>query len=88
MLFYRFISENLSPYINEKQREAGEKDFNYAAIDDAQAERGREIILEEKGFFVHPSELSENVRKHAGTDANLNETLETVSGAKKFWRVG
>ncbi|GAO98351.1 putative type I restriction enzymeP M protein [Caedimonas varicaedens] len=78
MLFYRFISENLSSYINEKQREAGEKDFDYAALDDAQAEHGREIILEEKGFFVHPSELFENVRKHASADANLNETLEKV----------
>jgi type I restriction enzyme M protein len=78
MLFYRFISENLSSYINEKQREAGEKDFDYAALDDAQAEHDREIILEEKGFFVHPSELFENVRKHASADANLNETLEKV----------
>ncbi len=67
-----------SSYINEKQREAGEKDFDYAALDDAQAEHDREIILEEKGFFVHPSELFENVRKHASADANLNETLEKV----------
>ncbi len=78
MLFYRFISENLSSYINEKQREAGEKHFNYAALKDKEAERGRDLILEEKGFFIHPSELFENVRKRAATDANLNETLEKV----------
>jgi type I restriction enzyme M protein len=78
MLFYRFISENLSSYINEKQREAGEKNFSYAMLDDKKSEHGREIILEEKGFFIHPSELFENVRKGAGQDANLNETLETV----------
>ena len=30
MLFYRFISENITTYINEKEREAGHKNFNYA----------------------------------------------------------
>ena len=78
MLFYRFISENLSSYINEKQREAGEKNFDYALLKDKEAERGRELILEEKGFFIHPSELFENVRKRAANDSNLNETLEKV----------
>ena len=78
MLFYRFISENLTSYINEKQREAGEKNFEYAALKDKDAEHGRALILEEKGFFIHPSELFENVRKHAASDSNLNETLETV----------
>jgi type I restriction enzyme M protein len=78
MLFYRFISENLSFYINTKQIEAGEKDFNYAKISNKQAKLGREMILEEKGFFICPSELFENVRKNATDDANLNETLEKV----------
>lgn len=78
ILFYRFISENLSSYVNDKQKEAGEQNFNYAALSDSDAERARELILEEKGFFVHPSELFENVRKHAAGDANLNETLEKV----------
>jgi type I restriction enzyme M protein len=78
MLFYRFICENLTFYINEKQREAGEQHFNYAALSDSEAERARDLILEEKGFFIHPSELFENVRQRAAGDANLNETLETV----------
>jgi type I restriction enzyme M protein len=78
MLFYRFISENITSYINEKQREAGEKSFSYAKLKDEEAEHGRELILEEKGFFIHPSELFDNVRKQAATDTNLNETLEKV----------
>lgn len=78
ILFYRFISENLSAYVNEKQKEAGEHNFNYASLSDNEAERARDLILEEKGFFIHPSELFENVRKQAAADANLNETLETV----------
>ena len=76
ILFYRFISENLTSYINEKQKEAGEENFSYADLDDHEAERGRDLILEEKGFFIHPSELFENVCKSAEKDTNLNETLE------------
>ncbi|WP_316354703.1 type I restriction-modification system subunit M [Candidatus Trichorickettsia mobilis] len=78
MLFYRFISENLTSYINEKQLEAGEKNFSYAKLKDDEAEHGRELILEEKGFFIHPSELFDNIRKQAAFDTNLNETLEKV----------
>src|SRR5699024_10395015 len=61
MLFYRFISENLTQFINEGEREAGEVDFDYAQIDDEQAEQIREAIVEEKGFFMLPSHLFENV---------------------------
>lgn len=78
MLFYRFISENLTSYINEKQWEAGEKSFSYAKRKDEEAEHGRGLILEEKGFFIYPSELFDNVRKLAASDTNLNETLEKV----------
>ena len=78
MLFYRFISENLSSYINKEQIKAGENNFNYANLDDKKAFVGREHILEEKGFFIPPSELFENVRKRAKSDDNLNETLEKV----------
>ena len=78
ILFYRFISENLSSYINKKQKEAGKHNFIYADLDDDKAERARAQILEEKGFFIYPSELFENVRKRAVGDANLNETLEKV----------
>ena len=34
LLFYRFISENLTTYINEGEREAGDVDFSYAALAD------------------------------------------------------
>lgn len=78
MLFYRFISENLTAYINEGEHEAGETDFDYARLPDAQAEFGRKETVEEKGFYVLPSELFQNVRTHAPNDANLNETLERV----------
>jgi Type I restriction-modification system methyltransferase subunit len=78
ILFYRFISENLASYLNDLERQAGQTDFDYAAIDDGQAEFGRSVTVAEKGFHILPSELFVNVRKHAACDENLNETLERV----------
>ena len=38
ILFYRFISENITKYINEEEAKAGNTGFNYADISDADAE--------------------------------------------------
>jgi type I restriction enzyme M protein len=78
MLFYRFISENLTAYINKGEHEAGAADFDYAALPDAQAEFGRTETVAEKGFYILPSELFQNVRDGASQDPNLNETLERI----------
>jgi len=78
MLFYRFISENLASYINEDERRAGKKDFDYAKLTNKEAEFGRSDTVKEKGFYILPSELFVNVVKNARNDANLNETLERV----------
>lgn len=78
MLFYRFISENLTNYINEEERKAGQTDFNYAKLDDATAEIGRQDTILNKGFYILPSELFQNIRKNAQNDKNLNETLVQV----------
>ena len=78
MLFYRFISENLSAYLNAGEHKAGVLDFNYATIPNSQAEFGRADTVEEKGFYILPSELFRNVRERASDDANLNETLAGV----------
>ena len=78
MLFYRFISENLTDYINRGERAAGDPDFDYARLSDADAALGHEVTVAEKGFYILPSELFENVRERAARDVNLNETLERV----------
>ena len=78
MLFYRFISENLTSYINADERRTGKKDFDYSALSDKEAEFGRADTVKEKGFYILPSELFVNVRKKARNDANLNETLASV----------
>lgn len=78
LLFYRYISENITNYINKGEREAGDKDFDYALITDKEAEEARKDMVESKGFFILPSELFANVRKNAKTNDNLNETLEKV----------
>ena len=78
MLFYRFISENLTAYLNEQERRAGNADFDYARLSDEDAEFGRAETVKEKGFYILPSQLFANVRKRARHDANLNETLAAV----------
>lgn len=77
-MFYRYISENITNYINEGEIEAGNIEFDYANMSDEEAEEAREGLVEEKGFFILPSELFCNVRKKAKNDENLNEILEKV----------
>lgn len=77
-MFYRYISENIASYINQGEIDAGNPDFRYEDMSDAEAEQAREGLVQEKGFFILPSELFCNVRAKAANDENLNETLETV----------
>lgn len=78
MLFYRFISENLASYLNAQEQKAGNSEFNYEDISDANAGLGRTETVKEKGFYILPSDLFINVRKRARLDDNLNETLRQV----------
>ncbi len=78
MLFYRYISENITAYINSSERDAGTEDFDYARMNDADAESAREDLVKVKGFFILPSQLFENVCKVCATDQNLNMTLESI----------
>ena len=78
MLFYRFISENLTAYLNEAERKAGHADFDYRRLRNADAEFGREETVKEKGFYILPQDLFANVRERARHDENLNETLSRV----------
>lgn len=78
MLFYRYISENLTDFINRGEHEAGHKDFDYARLNDSEAEQARAGLVQSKGFFILPSQLFVNVRKRSREDDNLNETLEKV----------
>lgn len=84
-LFYRFLSENLTTYINRLEREAedGDPNFDYAAFSDEDAEFGRDETVKEKGFYILPSQLFVNVwsaARDASEEerANLNETLANV----------
>ena len=77
-MFYRYISENLTNYVNIGEREAKKGIVDYAEMDEKRAEEAREGLVEEKGFFILPSELFCKVNQNADSDENLNETLERV----------
>ncbi len=78
IMFYRYISENITNYINDGERKAGDTTFDYAKLKDSEAETERANLVKEKGFFILPSELFCNVCKRAKNDENLNETLEKI----------
>lgn len=73
-LFYRFISENFTDYI-----ETGDESVKYAQMSDG-------VILEEvkvdaiktKGYFIYPSQLFVNVEKNATKNPNLNTDLKQI----------
>lgn len=92
-MFYRYISENLTTYVNEGEWEAGDETFDYTRMSDEEAEEAREGLVEEKGFFILPSELFCNVHAKCNNEKatfkdregkiknikdNLNELLEMV----------
>ncbi len=78
MLFYRYISENFVKFVNVGELEAGNKDFDYAKLEDEVAEEAREDLVQSKGYFILPSQLFCNVKEKAPNNENLNETLESV----------
>lgn len=92
-MFYRYISENLTAYVNEGEWEAGDETFDYTRMSDEEAEEAREGLVEEKGFFILPSELFCNVHAKCNNEKatfkdregkiknikdNLNELLEMI----------
>lgn len=77
-MFYRYISENFTKYINSIEHEAGNLDFDYAKINDEEVAPFRDELINGKGFFIFPSELFCNVLSNAMNDNNLNERLEQV----------
>ena len=77
-IFYRFISENICDYIRSLMAEIGQPDFDYAAMSDNEAENIRRKMVEEKGYFILPSQLFQNVVRKADKDENLNEHLTAI----------
>ena len=79
ILFYRFISENMVEFFNKAEHEAGDSEFNYADISDEEAEEDfRPNTVEDKGFFILPSQLFQNVVKTARNNENLNTDLVNI----------
>lgn len=78
MLFYRYISENLTDFINQNERESGNKDFDYRELSDEEANAIKEDIVTLKGFFILPSELFSSVVKDCMSNKDLNITLKNI----------
>lgn len=62
-MFYRYISENLCSLVNQEEISLKKSGFDFAKISDTKAENARESLVEEKGFFILPTELFCNVNE-------------------------
>jgi len=73
-LFYRFISENFSDYI-----EGGDESVDYASLpDDVITPEIKEDAIKTKGYFIYPSQLFSNVAATCESNANLNTDLAKI----------
>lgn len=73
-LFYRFISENFTNYI-----EAGGESVKYADMkDDVITPEIKDDAIKTKGYFIYPSQLFVNVAKNANTNESLNTDLAEI----------
>ncbi|MCY4461656.1 MAG: type I restriction-modification system subunit M [Albidovulum sp.] len=76
-LFYRFISENFTSYI-----EGGDETINYAGMSDADIpDEAKVDAIKTKGYFISPSQLFANVVATANTNENLNTDLAAIFSA-------
>jgi type I restriction enzyme M protein len=78
IMFYRYISENLTNYINKVQHDSGDMAFDYAKMSDDEAMSAKSYLISTKGFFIKPSELFSNIVAEADSDDNLNVTLDKI----------
>ncbi|WP_455634463.1 type I restriction-modification system subunit M [Parabacteroides sp.] len=73
-LFYRFICENFTDYI-----EGGDDSINYASLSDSIiTPEIKDDAVKTKGYFIYPSQLFVNVVKTANTNPNLNTDLKAI----------
>ena len=73
-LFYRFISENFSAFI-----EAGDDSFKYSDLsDDIITEEIKKDAIKTKGYFIYPSQLFVNIVKNIDKNENLNTDLKNI----------
>lgn len=76
-LFYRFISENFSNFI-----EGGDDSVSYEALDDSIITKEiKEDAIKTKGYFIYPSQLFSNIAKNANTNDSLNTDLAAIFSA-------
>ena len=76
-LFYRFISENFTNFI-----EGGDESVQYAQLhDSAITPEIKDDATKTKGYFIYPSQLFVNIAKNANTNSNLNTGLAAIFSA-------
>lgn len=78
-LFYRFISEDITSYINAQEAQG----FDYATLDDETAQNAKDALVKAKGYFIAPSELFSSLVAKIKNDSTfaqneLNQELKRI----------
>ncbi|WP_298753191.1 type I restriction-modification system subunit M [uncultured Arcobacter sp.] len=73
-LFYRFISENFTSYI-----EGGDESIDYANLpDDVITPEIKDDAIKTKGYFIYPSQLFVNIVNNCDKNSDLNTDLKDI----------
>ena len=88
MLFYRYISENITDYINKNEHEAGNISFNYQELDDSSiTDDIKDELIDTKGYII--TERISPVKPTSpakaivyGTGLSLNDEIRAAHTAK------
>ena len=76
-LFYRFISENFTNYI-----EGGDESIHYAGLgDEVITPEIKDDAIKTKGYFIYPSQLFVNIAGNAHDNDSLNTDLAEIFAA-------
>lgn len=83
-LFYRFISENFTNYI-----EGGDDSVNYSELpDEIITDEIKDDAIKTKGYFIYPSQLFINIAAKANTNESLNTDLASIFKAIELSAIG
>lgn len=94
LLLYRYLSEDLKQFINQKE-ESHNPSFDYSYLTDEEAKVYKDDLIKEKGFYIPPSLLFENLSVHLAMldksedyseiiENNLKELEKTSSDKSVF----
>lgn len=79
-IFYRYLSESFCDYVNKRERDAGNENFDYSKLSNEEVPDDlKKMTVTDKGYYISPGDLFSNVCKAAQKDnSKLNTELQEI----------